>query len=105
PCEVSSLPYAGWHDIDRGNIISYSLQQSLEFISRFLVTLFSVLDRLVVLLVDGYNQLFDAEGPREVRMFPRLASRSNGYFELSFLCRDYQYSVVRLASSVEYFLD
>src|SRR2546422_732443 len=65
----------------------------------------SHLDCLVVHLVDGYNQLFNAEGPCEVRVFPRLASRSNGYFELSLLCGNYEYSNVRLASPCNHVLD
>src|SRR2546428_205762 len=81
------------------------LQQPFQFLSCFLVTFFSVLDRLIVHLIDGYNQLFNPEGPCEVRMFPRLASRSNSYFELSLLCRNYEYSNVRLASPCNHVLD
>src|SRR3989441_1443646 len=104
-CQVVSEPSARGNKIDLGNIIADRLQQSFQFLSGFLVTLFSVLDCLVIHLVDGYNQLFNAEGPCEVRVFPRLASRSNGYFELSLLCGNYEYSNVRLASPCNHVLD
>src|SRR2546421_2185386 len=103
--EIISKPTTGGNEINLGNIIADSLQQSLQFLPGFLVTLFSILDSLVVHLIDGYNQLLNAEGPCEVRVFPRLASRSNGYFELSLLCRNYEYSNIRLASPRDHVLD
>src|SRR5438309_6870226 len=103
--EIISQPSAGGNEINLGNIISYSLQQSLQFLPGLLVTLFSILDCLVVHLIDGHNQLLNAEGPCEVRVFSRLASRSNGYFELSLLCRNYEYSNIRLASPRDHVLD
>src|SRR6266571_3395376 len=104
-CKVVSQPSAGGNEIDLGNVIAHRLQQSFQFLPGFLVTLFSVLDCLVVHLVDCHNQLFDAEGPCEVRVFSRLASRSNGYFELSLLCGNYEYSNVRLAGTGDHVLD
>src|SRR5207245_3203239 len=103
--EVVSQPSACGNEINLGNIIADSLQQSFQFLPGFLVTLFSILDSLVVHLVYGHNQLLNAEGPCEVRVFPRLASRSNGYFELSLLCRNYEYSNIRLASPRDHVLD
>src|SRR5216684_7025108 len=103
--EVISQPSAGGNEINLGNIIADGLQQSFQFLPGLLVTLFSVLDCLVVHLVDGHNQLLNAEGSCEVCVFPRLASRSNGYFEFSLLCRNYEYSNVRLASPCNHVLD
>src|SRR5438876_4520 len=103
--KIISKPTTGGNEINLGNIIADSLQQSLQFLPGFLVTLFSILDSLVVHLIDGYNQLLNAEGPCEVRVFPRLASRSNGYFELSLLCRNYEYSNIRLAGPRDHVLD
>src|SRR6266705_1639344 len=82
-----------------------TLSQSFQLLPGFLVTLFSVLDCLIIHLVDGYNQLFDAEGPCEVSVFPRLSSRSNCYFELSLLCRNYENCNVRLAGACNHVLD
>src|SRR6267143_229385 len=103
--EVISQPSAGRNEINLGNIIADGLQQSFQFLPCLLVTLFSVLDCLVVHLVDGHNQLLNAEGSCEVCVFPRLASRSNGYFEFSLLCRNYEYSNVSLASPCNHVLD
>src|SRR3989475_10323457 len=72
-CKVISQPSAGRNEINLGNIIPDRLQQSFQLLPGFLVTLFSVLDCLIIHLVDGYNQLFDAEGPCEVSVFPRLS--------------------------------
>src|SRR5205823_2751414 len=58
--EIISKPTTGGNEINLGNIIADSLQQSLQFLPGFLVTLFSILDSLVVHLIDGYNQLLNA---------------------------------------------
>src|SRR5436853_144081 len=56
-------------------------------------------------LVDGYNQLFNAESPSEVRVFPRLTSGSNCHFEFSLFRRNYEYSNICLASPCNHVLD
>ena len=53
--EIISQPSAGGNEINLGNIIADSLQQSFQFLPGLLVTLFSVLDRLIIHLVDSYN--------------------------------------------------
>src|SRR6266566_7024123 len=104
-CKVISKPSAGGNEINLGNIIADRLQQSFQFLPGLLVSLFSILDCLVVHLVDGYNQLLNTESPSEVRVFPRLASRSNCYFEFSLLRRNYEYSNIRLTSPRNHVLD
>src|SRR2546430_17081645 len=103
--EVISQPSASGNEVYLGNVIADCLQQSLQFFSCFLVAFFSVLDRLVIHLVDGYNELLNAEGSCEVRVFACLTSRSNGYFEFSFLCGNYEYGNVRLAGAGNHVLD
>src|SRR6266550_7874205 len=104
-CKVISQPSTGGNEIDLGNIIADRLQQPFQFLSCFFVTLFSVLDCLVIHLVDGHNELFDSEGSCKVRVFPCLASGSNGYFEFSFLCGNYENSNVRLAGACNHVFD
>src|SRR5438309_2022074 len=54
-CKVVSQPSAGGNEINLGNIIANRLQQSFQFLPGLLVTLLSVLDRLIIHLVDSYN--------------------------------------------------
>src|SRR5438309_6650870 len=65
-CKVVSQPSAGGNEINLGNIIANRLQQSFQFLPGLLVTLLSVLDRLIIHLVDIYNSLLNAQSPCEV---------------------------------------